>query len=290
MMCALMDPIHIHEMPRLCYNVILNSVNLPIFFVISIFQREMEVPTLPLESVVDFFTHGKVFACCRKHGIQTWQQSAANCKLGKNCHTKRVRDMLMRMLNHRAWLPVYSGVSLNFVSNCSPYMTTYGNQEDCCDMSPHKSAVTKTSCMRFRLLNSSSSSGRGSSRWRSGEATENAAPETSFSQQQQQVEMGEAYRTFAKLCFQQYRPLAECAMITEPEFMQCMEEFMAMTTKFVQFFGDMAFFGQHLTVLKDLGIPSPPSCFQNITHKQVFESGVPIVQVYISLYVYPCSC
>lgn len=128
MMCSLMDPIHIFEMPRMCYNVILNSVSLPIFFAVSVFQREMEIPTLPIESVVEFFTNGRLFACCtRTPGIDDWR-SIHKCRLGADCHTKRVRDMLIRMLNHRAWLPKMSGVSLNFMSNATPYLTGYGDQ------------------------------------------------------------------------------------------------------------------------------------------------------------------
>lgn len=85
---------------------------------------------------------------------------------------------------------------------------------------------------------------------------------------------------FARTCFQHYtKQFSECAMITEGEFLQGMEEFMGMSTKFVQFFGDVPFFAQHETVLKNLGIPEVPASMHNINHKQVFEQGVPILQV-----------
>jgi hypothetical protein len=83
----------------------------------------------------------------------------------------------------------------------------------------------------------------------------------------------------SKMCFQQYnKPFTQCAMITEAEFLLSLEEFMAMTTKFVQFFGDLPFFGQHATVMQNLGIPSAPSTFQDISARQVLEQGVPILQ------------
>lgn len=285
MMCLMIDPIHIFEMPRMCFNVILNSVSLPIFFAVSVFQREMEIPTLPLESVVEFLNNGKLFACCtHSKGVDGWR-TIHKCRLGGDCHTKRVRDMLIRMLNHRALLPKVSGVSLNFVSNCIPYFTGYGDQEDRCDMSSHKTygRLRPVSCMRSHAAGGVS-----------GRRPRNQQQQHGGDPQQDSQDAGgglnaaaggsnegvEACKMFSKMCFQYYtKQFAECAMITESEFLQSMEEFMSMSTKFVQFFGDVPFFGQHETVLKNLGIPEIPAALHNISHKQIFEQGVPILQV-----------
>lgn len=89
----------------------------------------------------------------------------------------------------------------------------------------------------------------------------------------------EAYRTFAKQCFQHYRkPFCDCAMITEGEFFHAMEDFGGMTTKFAQFFGDLPFFGQHRTVLQNIGVTQVPASFTDCTRKQVFEEGMPIIR------------
>lgn len=51
-----------------------------------------------------------------------------------------------------------------------------------------------------------------------------------------------------------------------------------MTTRFAQFFGDMPYFGRHRTVMKNMGVPNVPNSFQDLTHKQVFEQGQPIIR------------
>ena len=88
-------------------------------------------------------------------------------------------------------------------------------------------------------------------------------------------------------CFLQHyaKPFCDCAMITEgefcnsmDEFSKSMDEFSKMTTKFVQFFGDMPFFGMHHTFMKNLGIHNVPKEFHDLTRKQVFDQGQPIIR------------
>jgi hypothetical protein len=73
-----------------------------------------------------------------------------------------------------------------------------------------------------------------------------------------------ACRRFASQCFIKYAaPFCDSAMITEGEFLHTVEEMTKMKMRFIQFFGDMPFFGKHRTVMENLGIPNIPGCFQD---------------------------
>lgn len=151
MLCSMIDPIHVHEMPRMVYNFIMNSVSLPIFYAVSVFQREMEVPAIPLESVVELFTNGSFGSCCVKGGRDIDRTIA--CPLREQCHTKRIKDMLTNMLDRRAFLPKDSGMEMRYDTNCMPYITAYGDENDRCDMSSHKlygRGIRPSSCMRSK--------------------------------------------------------------------------------------------------------------------------------------------
>jgi hypothetical protein len=76
----------------------------------------MEAPTIPLESAVELFTNGSLCACCIKSGIRVHPDGGPHpdtpqrCSLRDSCHTKRVKEMLTRMLDRRAFLPKDSGM------------------------------------------------------------------------------------------------------------------------------------------------------------------------------------
>lgn len=296
MFCSMIDPIHIHEIPRMVYNFILNSISLPIFYAVSVFQREMEIPTLPLETVVEFFTNGTYCACCIKSGRQ--HDPSTQCTLREVCHTKRIKDMLVRALDRRAFLPKDSGMLMRYDTNSIPYITAYGGEDDRCDMSLHDlfGRVRNTSCMRgkYGKKTAGGASGRGGGGGQSsfaggGGGRDNDGDDDDGGEgggggrnngaASESVITDEACRMFSKQCFQFYaKPFCDCAMITEGEFCNSVEEFSRMTTKFAQFFGDLPFFGKHSTVMKNLGIPNVPRCFNDLTNKQVFEQGQPIIR------------
>jgi hypothetical protein len=305
MLCSMIDPIHIHEMPRMVYNFILNSVSLPIFYAVSVFQREMEIPTLPIQSVVELFTNGTMAGCCVVSGRDV--DASKRCSLGGSCHTKRIKDMLNRLMERRAFLPKESGAEMLFDSNCMPYITAYGNAMDRCDMSAHETYGknrASASCMRGRPSKAmvGGSTKPMDFRSRSGGNMENdeeippniiprngnddpsqgggiPSSNSSVNSKSEAVITDEACKMFSKACFQWYtKPFTECAMITEGEFCNSVEEFMKMTTKFAQFFGDMPFFGKHKTVMENLGVTNIPREFEDLSIKQVFEQGQPILQ------------
>lgn len=263
-------------MSRMVYNFILNSVSLPIFYAVSVFQREMEIPALPLETVVEFFTNGTYCACCMGSGRNTHPEK--QCTMKDACHTKKIKDMLVRLMDKRAFLPKDSCMSMTFDGNCMPYITAYGNAEDRCDMSSHAlyARVRPLSVMRGK-----SSKGSRTSNYDQPPAEESAEQDTSTnsSSSNEAAITEQACKMFAKQCFQHYsKPFCDCAMITEGEFSNSMDEFSKMTTKFAQFFGDMPFFGKHSTVMHNLGIHNVPRSFQDLTNKQVFEQGQPIIR------------
>ena len=289
MFCSMIDPIHIHEVPRMVYNFILNSISLPIFYAVSVFQREMEIPTLPLETVVEFFTNGTYCACCIKSGRN--HNPSTPCTLREVCHTKRIKDMLVRALDRRAFLPKDSGMLMRYDTNSIPYITAYGGEDDRCDMSLHDllGRVRNTSCMRGKYGKKTAAGGSG--RGNGGQNQFGGGGDDgdddgggdgggrNSSTASESVITEEACRMFSKQCFQFYaKPFCDCAMITEGEFCNSVEEFSRMTTKFAQFFGDLPFFGKHSTVMKNLGIPNVPRCFNDLTNKQVFEQGQPIIR------------
>ena len=286
MLCSMIDPINIHEMPRLVYNFVLNSISLPLFYAVSVFQREMEVPTIPVQSVVELFTNGNMCACCVSSGRLL--DASKRCTYREVCHTKRIKEMLVKLLDNRAFLPKESGSQMLYDTNCMPYITAYGNEMDRCDMAAHDlygRVRTSASCMRGRP-SSGKSMGKPSGGRKfggdDGDGDDAALPppaEAQNTMKSESVITEEACRMFAKQCFQWYtKPFAECAMITEGEFCNSVEEFSRMSTKFAQFFGDMPFFGKHKTVMRNLGIQSVPRDFEDLTTKQVFEQGQPIVR------------
>jgi len=323
MMCSMIDPIQVFELPRMVYNIILNSVSLPIFFAISVFQREMEIPTLPLESVIEFFTNGSKAGCCVRAGVPARSSAASaagggssnsTCPLGSNCHTRRIRDMLIRMLERRAFLPKESGMLMRYDTNCLPYITGYGNEADKADMSMHMTLgrIRTSSCLRGPPPSGTAAAaagGRGGRRTAAGNAQQQDQQDNEMRSRaggespvvlridawtcldtpctglEQWEEVSDVCRMFGKMCFQHYgKPFSECAMIMEHEFIHAMHEFMIMNTKFAQIFGDLPYFGQHAAVMQNLGVPNIPACFQNYTRKQVFEQGMPILnaKTYIS--------
>ena len=288
MLCSMIDPIHIHEMPRMVYNFIMNSISLPLFYAVSVFQREMEIPTIPVQSVVELFTNGSMCACCVSSGCCPSDPSK-RCTYRDVCHTKRVKDMLLKLLEHRGFLPRESGAQMLYDTNCTPYITAYGNDMDRCDMAPHDlygKVRSSASCMRGRPSSGKSMVGRQPSNKHfgsggdGGDDGDDALPEAQpGTMRSESVISDEACKMFAKQCFQWYtKPFAECAMITEGEFCNSVEEFMRMSTKFAQFFGDLPFFGKHRTVMRNLGIQSVPREFEDLTTKQVFEQGQPIIR------------
>jgi hypothetical protein len=194
MFCSMIDPIHVHEIPRMVYNFVLNSVSLPVFYAVSVFQREMEIPTLPLEQVVEFFTNGAYCACCINSGRDKHPDKPCSVNDGE-CYTKRIKDMLERMMKVRAFLPRESGKMMTFDGNCMPYLTAYGNGEDRCDMSSHTlyGKVRPSSVMRGR----SKSAGR-----QSGHEEEEAEDTGNSKNFNEAAITEEACRMFAKQCFQ----------------------------------------------------------------------------------------
>lgn len=125
MFASMMDPIHIHELPRLFFNYLINNISLPIFYIVSIFQREMEVPAIPLESVIELFTNGKVCLCCAQSGRLDDPQT--KCHLSNSaCHTQKIRRFLNKMVETRAFLPKESGLALRTDSNITQFVTAYG--------------------------------------------------------------------------------------------------------------------------------------------------------------------
>ncbi len=296
MLCSMIDPIHIHEMPRMVYNFILNSVSLPLFYAVSVFQREMEIPTIPIQSIVELFTNGKMGACCVGSG--RLEDSSKRCKLREKCHTKRIKDMLNKLLERRGWLPRESGAQSLYDTNGMPYITADGNENDRCDMTLHdiygKARGSHGSCMRGRPSsgknvmsksamplskkygNPNDESNGGIGEEEGANESQEANPTTSKSEA---FITDEACKMFAKQCFQWYtKPFSECAMITEGEFCNSVEEFMKMSTKFAQFFGDMPFFGKHKTVMENLGVSGIPRQFEDLSTKQVFDQGQPILR------------
>lgn len=180
-------------------------------------------------------------------------------------------------------------MEMRYDTNCIPYITAYGDENDRCDMSSHKlygRGIRPSSCMRSK---SKGGGGGGMSGGRQQNGNQDGNEEENGDRQQQQQRSGgggseasvadEACKMFAKLCFQHYtKPFCECAMITEGEFGNCMDEFSRMTTKFAQFFGDLPFFGKHRTVMLNLGVPNVPAAFYDLSPKQVFEQGQPIIR------------
>lgn len=125
----------------MAYNFLVNSISLPVFYAVSVFQREMEVPTLPLESVVELFTNGRLAACCIRSGRTPESPDSPACTLHDVCHTKRIKAFLTRMLDRRAFLPRDSGMLMRYDVNCTPYITGYGSEEvtftfPCCNALP----------------------------------------------------------------------------------------------------------------------------------------------------------
>lgn len=282
------------------YNFMLNSISLPVFFAVSIFAREMEIPALPLESVLELFNNGTFCGCCvasgRTPGGRTACDLAQKCNLGGACHTKRIKDMLVRLMECRAFLPRDSGCQLMWETNCSPYITAYGNDADRCDMTSHELYGTVrpySSCLRGRPSGTKTSVGSQGGRF-GGDGDNDADGEAAGGAGNNQVPGGscpggsrvsesavnnEACRMFAKQSFLYYtKPLAECAMITEGEFCNSVDEFTRMTTKFAQFFGDLPFFGKYKTVMENMKVPMPPSGMEDMTSKQMFEQGQPIIR------------
>ena len=138
-------------MPRMVYNFILNSVSLPLFYAVSVFQREMEIPTIPIQSIVELFTNGTMAGCCVSSG--RLKDATKRCLTKDSCHTRRIKEMLNRLMERRAFLPRESGAEMLFESNCMPYITAYGNAMDRCDMSQHDlygKVRANSSCMRGR--------------------------------------------------------------------------------------------------------------------------------------------
>ena len=287
------------------YNFILNSISLPVFYAVSIFQREMEIPCIPLESLLELFNNGSVCGCCVSSGRSLpITATTPRCKLKTQCHTERIRAMLSTLITRRGFLPRESGSLLMWDTNCSPYITAFGNDVDRCDMKDHGTygkVRPNSSCMRGRPSNGASRS-IGSvkpSSWQQqqgrsggdedddgddGPAGSGAGEQANSGGGQSKVSESmvndEACRMFAKQSFQYYtKPLAECAMITEGEFCNSVEEFTRMTTKFAQFFGDMPYFGKHKTVMDNLKIANgTPGGIEDFTSKQMFEQGQPIVR------------
>lgn len=182
--------------------------------------------------------------------------------------------MLTRMLEKRGFLPKDSGMLMRYDINSIPYLTAYAGEDDRCDMSSHSvfGRVRNTSCMRGR-------GGNKAGRSTNSESTEEPSSTTTRNSSSDSCVMEEMCKFFSKSCFQFYsKPFCDCAMITEGEFSNAVEEFSRMTTKFVQFFGDMPFFGKHKTLMENLGIPNIPRCFVDFTQKQVFEQGQPIIR------------
>jgi hypothetical protein len=288
-MCSMIDPIHIHEVPRLCFNFVLNSVSLPLFYAISVFQRELEFPALPLESVLELFVNGSMCSCCARSG--RLETPDTPCTLGNGCHTSRVRDAMERYLERRAFLPRESGTLMRYDCNAIPYITAYGSEDDRCDMSTHASLgrVRQQSCMRarptggrdFRMGRGGADGGDGGGDDDDGGGGGGGGGTRASSRDSSEVAVNrEACSTFCAQCFHHYaKPFADCAMITEGEFFHSMGEMMGgMTSKFAQFFGDLPFFGKHATVMRNLGIRQVPSSFVDLTRKQVFEQGQPIIR------------
>jgi hypothetical protein len=275
----------------MCYNFISNSISLPIFFAVSVFQREMEIPAIPLESLVELFTNGKYCACCVKSGkMQNPEKNACHLR-DSACHTKRIKDIIQKLLDHRGFLPNDSGMLMRYDSNCIPYITAFGDDNDRCDLSSHATlARTRTfSCMRCRSYSSSSkiNASRSSNGAPAGGDNNNNEPgSTMYSDAASGGNTNiksdasqEACRLFSSMCFQHYqKQFCDCAMISEGELFHAMENFCGMTTKFAQFFGDMPFFGQHRTLLQNLDVHPIPGCFYDLSRKQVFEQGQPIIK------------
>lgn len=276
----------------MCYNFISNSISLPIFFAVSVFQREMEIPAIPLESLVELFTNGKYCACCVKSGKMQTPENACHLR-DSACHTKRIKDIIQKLLDHRGFLPNDSGMLMRYDSNCIPYITAFGDENDRCDLSSHATlARTRTfSCMRCRSSFSASSKSGASSRGSNlaggdssnnnepGSATYDASGGGGGNTNIKSDASQEACRLFSSMCFQHYqKQFCDCAMISEGELFHAMENFCGMTTKFAQFFGDMPFFGQHRTLLQNLDVHPIPGCFYDLSRKQVFEQGQPIIK------------
>jgi hypothetical protein len=291
MLCSMIDPIHVHELPRLFFNYIISSISLPIFYAVSIFQREMEVPAIPLDSVVELFTNGKMCLCCTKN--DRLNHPERRCTLSQeHCHTVRIKKFLNKMVDLRAFLPRESNLSLSTDSNITQYITAYGGEDDRCNMQSHSflGATRSGSCMRVKsgqsfkaslsfTANDSShnagDSGDGNGGSGSGGVSSSTAAASNASQTMIQQE---ALRLFTREAFVHYKKqLEQNAIIKEGEFLFAMQEFATMTTKFVQFFGNMEFFGKHKLVMQNLGVQHVPMHMPNLSRHQVFSEGVPLV-------------
>lgn len=297
MMASMMDPIHIHEVPRLFFNFLVNNICLPAFFIISIFQREMEVPALPLESVLELLDNGKMCLCCVQSG--RLEDPSRRCHLpNSTCHTQKVRKFLNRMVERRAFLPKESGLALHMDSNITQFITAYGGDDDRCNMSQHatfaasrSAGIGSSSCMRIKSSRNFCGSNANSFNFdRDGPSSSNAdqdqnASTSSNNNVQQTAISAECFRLFVRESFVHYKQqLAGHAFIRDNELLYAVHEMAtSMTTKFARFFGNLPFLGKYKTVMQNLGVHHVPSGMPNLSAKQVFQQqqgggqGSPII-------------
>lgn len=271
MLASMMDPIHIHEVPRLFFNYTINNISLPYFLIVSIFQREVEAPILPLESVLELLKNGKMCLCCVKSG--KLQDRNQRCSLSSSaCHTNKIKRFLNKMIENRAFLPKESGLAVHMDSNITPFITAFGGEDDRCNMTLHSTlgGVRQTSCLRIRSPKASSSVitrelnfERGGSFDRDdNDASNNAQQQGTATTQQQQTQItNECFRLFVREAFVHYKQqLQGHAFIKDSELLYSLHEMHTNTTsRFAMFFGDLPYLGKHKTVMQNIGVHHVPS-------------------------------
>jgi hypothetical protein len=302
MMACMMDPIHVHELPRLFFNYLINNVSIPLFYIVSVFQREMEVPVIPLESVIALLTNGRMCLCCVKAGRLSNQR--ARCTMSNSsCHTYKIKKFLSRMVERRAFLPKESGFPLHAENNIMQFITAYGSDDDVCNMQAHanfasrSAGVGSTSCMRVKSHRqhaeniqrdlcfdrdgdqSNEGSGNGASSFGDGGTNPSSSANHAQSRQQQSSITNETYRLFVREAYTCYKEqFSNHAFIKENELLCALHEMASSSsTKLARFFGDLPYMGKYKTVMQNLGVIHVPSGMPNLSSRQIFQQGSPIV-------------
>ena len=97
---------------------------------------------MPLESVLELFTNGKMCLCCVQSG--RLQTPSNHCHLpNTQCHTQKVKRFLNKMVEQRAFLPKESGLALRMDSNITQFITAYGSEDDRCSMDAHATLAAR---------------------------------------------------------------------------------------------------------------------------------------------------